>query len=199
MRRFAALALALLLAGSVAACGDDDSDTSAPAGSPDAADAPAEPGDDPAPENGDSPSAPPAGDGAAGTAIVDGTQYAFDEALRCEDDDIGIDNMERSLEAQFLGRSDGGSIQLDLYISDFGGFEMHDVSWAGPEGIYSTSIMESGGTWVGEMDEIYQDAPISIDGNRATGSVVAYDAMTMEATIDIDFDVVIPSDTFACR
>jgi hypothetical protein len=45
MRRLATLALALLVAGSLAACGDDDTDTSAPADT--TSDSPAPLGDDP--------------------------------------------------------------------------------------------------------------------------------------------------------
>ena len=199
MRRFAALAFALLLAGALAACGDDDSDTASPPEGPAATDAVADADPGTGTEGDDTPSSPSAGSGAAGTATVGGTQYSFDDALLCEPDDAFPDGMDRGLEAQFLGRSDSGSIQLDLYITDFGGFEMHDVSWAGPEGFFMASISEVGGTWMGEGDEVYQDAPISIDGNRATGSVVLYDSMTFEDTLDIDFDVVIPSETFACR
>jgi hypothetical protein len=198
MRRLATLALALLVAGSLAACGDDDTDTSAPADT--TSDSPAPLGDDPSAVGDDAGSG---GDdtptGSFGTATVGDTTYSFDQALRCEEDDLGIDGMEREIEAQFLGRSDDGRIQLDLYISEFSGMPMHDVSWAGPEGVFGASFTQIGGTWMGENDDVYQDAPIALDGDRATGSVVLYDGMTMEESIELDFDVVVPSDTFACR
>jgi len=61
------------------------------------------------------------------------------------------------------------------------------------------SFTQIGDSWMGEGDDIYQDSPVVVDGDRATGSVVLYDAMTMEDTIELDFDVTIPSETFACR
>ena len=200
MRRFATLALVLLVAASLTACGDDDSDVSTPGDTASTTPAPLDDGgsnpDEADSSGGDSSTGSP---GAFGTATVGDTTYSFDEALRCEEGDLGIEGMEREVEAQFLGRSDDGRIQLDLYISEFSGMPMHDVSWAGPEGVFGASVTEIGGSWMGENDDIYQDAPIAIDGDRATGSVVLYDAMTMEDSLEVDFDVIVPSDTFACR
>jgi hypothetical protein len=200
MRRFSILAIALLLGGLLVACGDDDGASSAPPapesnGQATDSDADATADDDP----GDTPPAAPSGTGAAGTVTIGGTTYGMDEALRCEEDSMDVPGIDRELEVQFFSRTDGGMVQLDLYISSIGTLPIHDVSWSGPEGIFGASITQQGGTWTGDGDETYQDAPISIDGNRATGSVVLYDAFTMEESIDIDFDVVIPDDTFACR
>lgn len=201
MHRLAALALTLLLAGFLAACGDDDSDTSNPADTAagsstadDTADGPADDtaSDDPADEGDDT---PPASTGDAGTATVDGATYGFDRALRCDPDSVGVPGLEREIEAQFLG--DG--VQLDVYVESINGMPMHQVSWAGPEGIFGASFTQIGDSWMGEGDDIYQDSPVVVDGDRATGSVVLYDAMTMEDTIELDFDVTIPSETFACR
>lgn len=200
MRRLATLAIAFLLMGFLAACGDDDGDTSAPSddtSAVDDSDAPADDGDADAPaddEEGDS--VPEVGSGDAGTVTIDGTTYDMNQALLCDPDSADTEMSDRELELQVLG--EGGN-QLDVYISEMAGVPLHDVSWAGPEGIYGNGISQMGGAWTGQAGDTYADPPISVDGNRATGSVVLYDAMTMEESIELDFDVVIPSETFACR
>ncbi len=190
----------------VAACGDD-TDTSSSSGS-DGSVAPSEtsgsePGDvaddtgDVDDDQGADTEAGASGD--FGSATVAGTTYGFERALRCDPDSLGVEGITSEIEAQFLGSADGGRIQLDIMTSELAGMPMHSVSWAGPEGIFGATFTQVGDSWMGEGDDTYQDAPIVISGDRATGSVVLYDSFTMEDALDLDFDVTIPSETFACR
>lgn len=203
LHRLVAIVVALFMAGTLAACGDDTAESS---GETPNAETPSETTtDDQSDDSGE------AGDeggsqgdnvgttGDAGTATVDGTSYEFDRALRCDVDSMGVEGVSSEIEAQFLGSAGGDRVQLDILISEFAGMPMHSVSWAGPEGIFGGTFTEAGGSWMGEGDDVYQDAPVSINGDRATGSVVLYDAFEMVDTIEVDFDVVIPADTFACR
>ena len=125
--------------------------------------------------------------------------YSFNRALRCDPDTLGVEGVSSEIEAQFLGSGDGDNLQLDLMVSEVAGMPMHSVSWSGPEGIYGASFSKIGDSWMGDGNDTYQDAPIVISGDRATGSVVLYDALTMEDPLEVDFDVTIPSETFACR
>lgn len=137
--------------------------------------------------------APPAGD--AGTATVNGTTYTFHTVLKCEfDEDLGFE-----LEMQALGSSPDGSVQLDLVIGSFVGSESHDVSWAGPEGIFSGGAMDMSGTWT-DMDGEAVDGPvIATDGGVATGTVVMTDVRGEVDPIELTFEVPIPTEDFACR
>ena len=206
MRRLATLTFVLLLMGILAACGDDDGGaTSAPGdtASDDTADDDGGTSDGTADGSSDDAAGDDqdgsAGSGAAGTVTVDGTTYGLDAAMQCDPTDTGVEVLERSLEAVFWSQTSDGRIQLDVYIEEFGGIPAQSVSWAGPEGIYGSSITQLGGTWTGDNDDTYADAPVSVDGTRATGSLTLWDAMTMEESIDLDFDVTFPAELTSCR
>jgi hypothetical protein len=198
MRRLTALALTLLLMGGLAACGDDDTDSSTPA-STTADEVDGDTGDEGSGDEGSSDDESAAGSGAAGTVTVDGTTYSMDASQQCDPTDTGVDLLDRSLEAQFWGQSADGRVQLDVYIESFGGVPAQSVSWSGPEGIYGSSVTQLGGTWTGDNDDTYADPPVSVDGTRTTGSLTLWDASTMEESIDIDFDVTFPDELTSCR
>jgi len=135
--------------------------------------------------------------GDAGTATVDGTTYSFRDLYLCEfDEELGFE-----LELQARGATDGGAFQLDLVIGSFAGSPFHDVSWFGPEGIYSGSGMQVGETWVNADDGMTQldGPPISTDGGVASGSATLTDVTESGDPIEISFSVPIPTEFFACR
>ena len=198
MRRLTVLIASLLCVGLLVSCGDDDGGGAAPP-----ADESSESAGNttpPAAIENDEPNESTSGSGAAGSVTVDGTTYALDEVNRCDPSDLDIAGLERELEVQFFGRStDGERVQIDLYHERFCCIPAHDVSGAGPEGIFGTSLIEQGGGWVDDAENQYPDPPVSFDGTRATGSLVLVDALTFEETIDIDFDVTVPEDLNVCR
>lgn len=207
LHRLAAIFASLVLVGSLAACGDDDTDSSAPDNNDTTEAASNGAGDESGSEGGsdtsdNSESGSEIGsEGAAGdwgTATVAGTDYPFDNASRCNPDSIDIEGLDDQIEAQFFSTvRDRG--QLDIFVAEVGGNPIHEVSWAGPEGIFGASFLQIGGTWMGDNDTVYQDSPVVISGDRATGSIVLFDSMTMEEELELDFDVTIPSETIACR
>lgn len=177
LRPVALVALAAM-AFVLAACGDDsdDADTSSsdrpPAENTDASDDT---------EEADAPEGP--SDGAEGTVVVDGTEYEITRLRNCDPLDDGT--VERELELQGLGEVDGERVQIDIYVQTLNGVPLNDVSWAGPEGIFG-----------GDADAAVE---IAADGSSVTGSATLLDAMTHTETVDIEFDLAIPSETIACR
>lgn len=207
MRATRVLAIVALLVGLLTACGNDDADTAGPPpedGTPDLTEAdPTDPQDDAADtaENGteepsdDSP-AQPSGD--AGTFTVDGVTYQLHEAINCEPDDLGIEIREPILDTQYVGRSDDSGVLVHISQVEIAGNPAWDVSYSGPEGVFGSHLSEMGGEWVGEGDSTYSDAPVDVDGNTITGAVTLYDSMTMEDTVETEFEVTFPSQTTAC-
>ena len=134
--------------------------------------------------------------GAAGTATVNGTTYSFRDLYLCEfDEDLGFE-----LELQALGRSDGASFQLDLLIGSFLGSPSHDISWFGPEGLFSGGAILAGEAWMNFDDAMTQadGPPISTDGGMATGTATLQPIDDGDP-IEVSFSVPIPTEFFACR
>lgn len=207
MRRLTVLALSALLLAALAGCGDDDDVSEATDDAPeietlgsdddtptddDGTDGEGSENDEPVEASGGAP-------GSAGTVTVDGTTYPMDGAQQCDTSGLDVDGVEREPEVQIWGASDDGRVQLDVYVQAFSGMPSYDVSWAGPEGIFGGGVMQLGGGWTDDNDQTYADAPVSVDGNRTTGSLTLYDAMTMSESIDIDFDVTFPETLTSCR
>ncbi|MGY6501694.1 MAG: hypothetical protein ACXIVQ_12505 [Acidimicrobiales bacterium] len=208
MHRTWKLVLGAVLVIGLVACGDDDTtaddanDSGVDVLAPDEGTEPA----DGAPQDGDAGRVDDGEDqttegaaGSAGTVTVDGTTYPMDESQQCDTSDLGLDGVERELEAQFWASTDDGRVQLDVYVQEFAGTPSIDVSWSGPEGVFGGGVMQLGGAWTDDNDETYADAPVTVDGNRTTGSLTLYDAMTMSESVDIDFDVTFPEALTACR
>jgi hypothetical protein len=196
----ALLALLTAMALVLGACGGDAGEvtTTVPSAASETTlpDSPADPDGD-----GDSasPPAPPSGP-QVGSVVVDGTTYALNEALLCEEDELLQDlGLERAMELQGLGRAADGRVQIDLYMESFAGTEIHDVSWFGPEGIFTNSAILLGASWVDEDDQALPGPPITVSSGRATGSMVLYDATGSGSTIEVSFDVEVPTELFECR
>lgn len=118
-----------------------------------------------------------------GVVIVDGVSYTITEVQKCEP--YADDVVDRELELQGFGEHDGERLQIDVYIETLAGIPYNDVSWMGPEGVY-------GGP---------DDANIMLDaaGTSVRGNAVIYDALTLESTVTIEFDLEVPEETYACR
>lgn len=192
VRETAAL-LALVL--TLAACGADNADESAPeVASPEveaeAAAAPEPDLSEDAEDGGEEPAEDATADedataegGGMGSVTVDGQTYEVTELRNCEPLDDGT--IERSLELQGIGTLDGERFQIDVYQEAIAGVPFDDVSWSGPEGVF-------GGP---------EDAQIALDeeGERVSGTATLLDAMTQTDTLDIEFDLEVPAETIPCR
>jgi hypothetical protein len=188
MRRYVPLLFSLLVAVTVAACGDDDG-AGAP-NRPDPAPASEEPAPDERPDGADADAAE-ASDPTSrpvGTATVDGTVHPLDRAVRC---DAGGE-----VEARFLGGEGDDAVRLDIAVGSRGGSSTVEVTWTGPEGELSTTVTETGGSWTSARDELYQDAPVAGDDDRVSGTVVLHGATGEE--VDVDFDLTLPVTTETC-
>ena len=128
-------------------------------------------------------SEPAAQEQAQGQVTVDGVSYSLDSVHACDPLNDGL--VERELELQGTGTHEGDRLQVDVYVQTVGGQPMNDVAWAGPEGIFGDP----------------RDLDLSVDdaAARVSGTATLHDAMTQVETINIEFDVRIPSDTVACR
>lgn len=187
----AVAALALVAMG----CGgdDDDSDEATPSDPPaesdespnDSSDAEADG------EDVDGSDTDTAGAGLLGTVVVDGVEYEITELYNCDPLDDGT--IERSLELQGLGESDGERVQIDIVIQQIAGVSMDDVSWSGPEGVFA-------GPAGSDVDgPATVDVALINDGAIVTGSATLVDAMGEDETIGVGFNLEVPVDTIACR
>jgi hypothetical protein len=207
MRATRVLALVALLVGLLAACGNDDADITGPADADDttttaAESDPADPQDDDADEGADdgtdTDDSPAPSSGDAGTFTVDGVTYQMHEAINCELDDLGIEIREPILDTQYLGSSDDDRVTVHISLAEINDNPGWDVAYNGPEGVFGSHLTEMGGEWVGEQDDTYSEAPVSVDGNTISGAVTLYDSMTMEDTVETEFEVTFPSQTTRC-
>lgn len=126
---------------------------------------------------------PPGASAEQGIVIVDGTEYSITELRNCEPLVDGV--FERELELQGLGEADGERVQIDVYLQQANGVDLHEVSWSGPEGVF-------GGP---ENPNITLDAA----GTSVRGVATLVDGMTQTETVQVDFDLAVPAETIACR
>ncbi|MDE0804761.1 MAG: hypothetical protein OSA99_15740 [Acidimicrobiales bacterium] len=179
----ALLALVLLFA---AACGGDDDDASGAtsgdddaAASDDASDDPGEDTSDDADDDDDGDDEAPA-TGEFGTITINGDAYAVSTLNRC----IPFSESDDDLDLQALG--DG--VKINIYASSG---TIDDVSVDG-----STVESEYGSRAFGGFDSQIHDQ--STDGGRAMGSATMPDAMGGTDTVEVEWDVEIPSDVRDC-
>lgn len=118
-----------------------------------------------------------------GHVTVDGVTHVLGSVRACDPLNEGL--VERELELQGLGTSNGSRIQLDVYVQKIAGQQINDVAWSGPEGVFGNP----------------RHLKISVDEteSRISGSAALHDAQTQEQLIDIEFNMPIPSETVACR
>ena len=203
-------ALAVLLLGTMTACGNDDSDDGGTDSAPDEAaltletDAEgnvASDGDDIPPigeGSGDDAGGGTGGSGAAGTITVDGVEFGFDEVLRCEEDSSDLDNIERLLEVIYTG----GDFRLDLYTSEMDNVGVtQTINWVGPDGRFNGGAVETAGGWIDSVAGTTggDEPPYEVDGNRITGSATLSADRGSDTLVEISFDVVFPDETTRCR
>lgn len=179
--RAAALATTLLL--TTAACGSDPDEGGAEAASVPADAATAETPTEPPPEEAAEPEEDTSAGQVRGVVTVDGTSYDITELRNCEPIDDGT--IERELELQGLGEHEGERVQIDVYLQKIAGTTLHEVSWAGPEGVF-------GGP---------EDPNVTLDaaGTSVRGVATLFDSMTQTDTVEVDFDLEVPAETIDCR
>ena len=204
MRAFRLFTALALIVGLLAACGNDDD--SAPPN--DDATPAADNGDDPGDDPGDGPTDDPgetdtenggaSASADAGTFTVDGVTYGIHEAMQCDPSDFDVDMVELLLDTQYLGRSDEGGVIVHISHSEFAGNPSWDVSYNGPEGVFGAHLSDVGGQWMGEQDDTYAEAPVTVEGNNITGAATLYDPMTMEESVEVSFAVTFPDQLISC-
>jgi len=203
MLRNLILLVSLFFLLTVAACGgDDDSSSSGPT----SGDAPAASSSNDA--NGattDDAKAPSASSGGGGVGVVevDGQTYDINEVQRCKPFFDGEDN----LDLQALA-SDGivlfVTINTPLGAADQ--LLSHELSIQGSKlgsggqiGAFSGAGSQiQAGAWLDDDANELPGAPFTIDGDRISGSMKVVDARGSDQTLDVTFDIPIPSDIMDC-
>jgi len=107
--------------------------------------------------------------------------YEITEVRRC--DPLVMDMLERELEVQGMGDHEDERVQIDVYVQEVGGTRLDEVSWTGPEGVF-------GGP---------EDARVTFDGSRVSGSATLVDGLTQEQTLPVSFDLEVPAEILSCR
>lgn len=123
-----------------------------------------------------------------GRVSVDGNDYRIERLRLCEPHEIaGGTTVE--LELQGDTRVDGERAQIDLGILSLAGgaLKQHSVSWSGPEGVF------------GNDQGMPSDEVITLADGRASGEATLSDAFGSGETVEVRFDLPLPTDTFACR
>jgi len=121
---------------------------------------------------------------AADRVTVDDTEYLISDVHKCEPQ--RIDGMRFELELQGLHRQGDVRGQIDVAVQSIGSMRVHDVSWSGPEGVFSFEGMPN--------EELFME-----ENGRVMGRVMLEDAYGGDATVTVDFDLSIPDETFGCR
>lgn len=214
LRSIAVLTVLLVLLTMVACGGDDDSsNSSAPSN-----DAPAASGSSATDDNSDSTddedkatdesdesndeSGSPGGGDAIGSIEVDGQTFDVQEMLRCEPSFDGEDNLD--LQASGIG------LRLFIYINtplgSANALVAHELSIqgsaigsGGQTGVFSGAANSTqGGPWLDEDANPLPGPPFTVAGDRVSGSLILADARGGAETIDVSFDVPIPSEVMDC-
>ncbi|MFV2198632.1 hypothetical protein [Nocardiopsis sp. LOL_012] len=123
-----------------------------------------------------------------GTVSVDGVEYEITEVRNCVPlEQVGV---ERELELQGRGVSNGETVQIDAYVQKIGGMSMDSVSWSGPEGVFGSNqgAMGSG-----------QEVALETSGDQVTGSAVLNDALEGTETVSVEFTLPVPGELIDCH
>lgn len=124
-----------------------------------------------------------------GSVTVDNQEYQLHEIRRCIP--LETEGVERELELQARGFVSAGEgydgedwVQLDVAKQTIAGARYDDVSWAGPEGVYGSTV---------------EPSEVVFSGTMATGRGTLVDALTQEATVTVSFMVDVPGEEIDCR
>jgi hypothetical protein len=139
--------------------------------------------------DGDGASEPPEDLEVLGSVTVDNQEYQLHEVRRCIP--LEAEGVERELELQARGFVSAGEgydgedwVQLDVAKQTIAGAPYDDVSWAGPEGVFGSTV---------------QPSEVVFSGTMATGRGTLVDALTQEATVTVSFMVDVPEEEIDCR
>lgn len=120
----------------------------------------------------------------ADEVTVNATSYAIDRVLRCEPYEEYGTRFE--LELQGLHRNEGTRAQVDVSILAMGDLRIQEVSWSGPEGLFSRQGMPD--------EQLFELAD-----DRVFGSLRLEDAYGRGDSISFAFDLTLPESPFDCR
>ena len=187
------------------ACSSDDGDSDSPSSS---GDAPAATSDGASGGGGaeETPAASSSGGGGGGgVGVVEANGQTFDvsEVRRCQPFFEGEDN----LDLQALA-SDGVILfvvvntplgSADLLLSHELSIQGSVLGSGGQVGAFSgTGNSTQGGPWMTDDGAELPGAPFTIAGDRVSGSMTVTDARGSGETLDVTFDVPIPSEIIEC-
>ena len=205
--RWRAVAGAVFVAATLSACSGDPEPAMGGGGGADvpAMDAPAP--EDAAPAEGaDSPSTEtePSDEGASGgepetdaereivgEITVGMTPYQLHEVWLCTPSEV--EGFDRVLELQARGYVPAGTgydgedwVQVDVHVQEVAGTPYDDLSWAGPEGVFGSSVQPA--------EVVYFEGATTL---VARGTLA--DALTQEETVSASLSVAVPEEEIDCR
>ncbi|MFP4512029.1 MAG: hypothetical protein ACLFRV_03675, partial [Acidimicrobiales bacterium] len=197
MRRTTTFAALALLLGTLTACGNNDTADDGAGTAPD--DSPtfetdaegnvtsdpddiADIGEGSTDDDGGGESASPGGSGDAGTVVVDGVEFGFDEVIRCEEDSSDLEDIERLLEVSYTG----GDHFLSLYTSEMANVGVtQSVDLASPDGRFGGGSVETASGWNDGITGPSETPPYAVDGNRITGSATLTGSMDPDELVEV--------------
>ena len=198
MLRRMLVVLPLFLMVVVVGCGGDDSSGSAATSS----DAPASDSNQTQQDssNGDKPAVgstaeppAPAASGDAGVIQLDGKSFDVSDVRRCKPFFDGEGNLDLT--------AIGNGVMLFININESGSSVSHELSLQGANagGVFSGAGTQAPNrTWFDDNGDPLAGPPFTINGDHISGGLTVIDARGGPDTVDVTFDVSIPSDIVDC-
>jgi hypothetical protein len=128
-----------------------------------------------------------------GEVVIDGVTHGINEMLRCEP--FGDD--PDSLDLTAIGQG----YTLFIVIEFFVGSPFHELSIQGNAagGVFSAAASEIGGSWITvDTEETLDGPPFTVSGDRISGAMTLVESFSGNGTLDVSFDVPVPSDIEDC-
>lgn len=126
-----------------------------------------------------------------GEITVGITPYQLHEVWRCIPSEV--EGLDRVLELQARGVVPAGTgydgedwVQVDVHVQEVAGAPYNEVSWAGPEGVFGSSVQPA--------EVVYVEGATTL---VARGTLA--DALTQEDTVSVSLTVEVPEEAIDCR
>jgi hypothetical protein len=112
--------------------------------------------------------------------------------IRCEPSSGGNENLD--LQAA------GGGVRLFIVIDSRANLVSHELSIQGaPTGVFSNNASSiAAGGWRDDKENSLTGPPFTRSGDRVSGSMTLFDARGGSNTLDVRFDVRVPTDSRRC-
>lgn len=136
---------------------------------------------------------PPSSGSVDGEVVINGVTHGIDEMLRCEP--FGDD--PNALDLTALGQG----YTLFVVIEFFAGSPFHELSIQGiaAGGVFNEGASQVGGSWVTmDSEETLDGPPFTVSGDRISGAMTLVESFSRDGTLDVSFDVPVPSEIEDC-